>query len=56
MQVGVEELDHDKLSPLLRLRYNAISDAVAELGEPHQISNMFVGVSEILVLEVAVVH
>ncbi len=48
VQVGVEELDHEKLSPLLRLRYNAISDAVAGLGEPQQISNVFVGFQKYL--------
>jgi type I restriction enzyme R subunit len=48
VQVGVEELDHEKLSPLLRLRYSAISDAVADLGEPHQISNVFVGFQKYL--------
>ncbi len=33
ISVGVEELDQDKLTPLLRLRYhNSIQDAVADLG------------------------
>jgi len=33
--VGVEELDQEKLSPLLKLRYkNAIADAVLDLGRP----------------------
>jgi type I restriction enzyme R subunit len=33
--VGVDELDQEKLTPLLRLRYsNSISDAVADLGRP----------------------
>ena len=41
---GVDELDADKLTPLLRLKYNnAISDAVADLGSPEQIRNVFVG-------------
>ena len=40
---GVDELDLDKLPPLLRLKYNAISDAAAELGSPQQIRDMFVG-------------
>jgi type I restriction enzyme R subunit len=38
---GVEELDQDKLSPLLILRYNAISDAVLDLGAPPEIRDMF---------------
>jgi len=41
---GVEELDAEKLAPLLRLRYhNAIADAVADLGSTDQIRKVFVG-------------
>lgn len=41
---GVDELDAEKLTPLLRLRYNnAIADAVADLGSPEQIRKVFVG-------------
>jgi type I restriction enzyme, R subunit len=41
---GVEELDADKLTPLLRLKYNnAISDAVADLGGTVEIRTMFAG-------------
>jgi type I restriction enzyme R subunit len=41
---GVEELDADKLSPLLKLKYNnAIADAFAELGQPEQVRGVFVG-------------
>ncbi|MDI1237036.1 MAG: DEAD/DEAH box helicase family protein [Polaromonas sp.] len=44
VQQGVDELDTDKLSPLLRLRYNnAIADAVKDLGTPEQIRQVFVG-------------
>lgn len=44
MKVGVEELAQDKLSPLLRLKYHgAIADAVVDLGEPEEISKVFVG-------------
>ena len=44
VQQGVEELDTEKLSPLLRLRYkNAIADALAELGQPDQVRSLFVG-------------
>ena len=33
VSVGVEELDQEKLAPLLKLRYhNSIQDAVADLG------------------------
>lgn len=49
VKVGVEELATDKLSPLLKLRYNnAISDAVADLGKPEEISRLFVGFQRFL--------
>jgi len=41
---GVDELDAEKLSPLLKLKYNnAIADAFAELGQPEQVRKVFVG-------------
>jgi type I restriction enzyme R subunit len=40
---GVDELDQEKLSPLLRLRYKALNDAFAELGKPEQVRQVFVG-------------
>ena len=40
---GVDELDAEKLSPLLRLRYKALNDAFAELGKPEQVRTLFVG-------------
>jgi type I restriction enzyme R subunit len=46
---GVDELDADKLTPLLRLKYNnAISDAVADLGGTTQIRDMFAGFQKYL--------
>ena len=40
--MGVQELAQDKLTPLLRLRYqNSIADAVADLGKPEAISQLF---------------
>jgi type I restriction enzyme R subunit len=46
---GVDELDADKLTPLLRLKYhNAISDAVADLGGTAQIRTMFAGFQKYL--------
>jgi len=49
VQVGVEELAQDKLSPLLRLRYHgAIADAVADLGQPEEIGKVFVGFQKYL--------
>jgi type I restriction enzyme R subunit len=36
--MGVDELDQEKLTPLLRLKYhNSISDAVADLGRLEEI-------------------
>ena len=44
VKVGVEELDQDKLPPLLRLRYhNAIADAITDLGRPEEIGQVFAG-------------
>ena len=40
---GVDELDQEKLSPLLRLKYRALPDAFAELGRPDQVRRVFVG-------------
>lgn len=41
---GVDELDAEKLSPLLKLRYrNALAGAVKDLGSPEQIRGVFVG-------------
>ena len=45
---GVQELDQDKLSPLLRLKYSAIGDAVTDLGGPDQIRELFVGFQKYL--------
>ncbi len=44
VEVGVEELDQTKLTPLLRLKYHdSIADAVADLGPPEEIGLCFVG-------------
>ena len=40
---GVDELDAEKLSPLLKLKYNALNDAIKDLGSPEQIRQVFVG-------------
>src|SRR5271157_2420974 len=49
VNVGVEELDQEKLSPLLLLMYsNSIADAVADLGQPEEISKVFVGFQKYL--------
>jgi type I restriction enzyme, R subunit len=41
ISVGVEELDPQKLTPLLRLKYGAIQDAIADLGAPEEIGKTF---------------
>jgi len=41
--VGVGELDHDKLGPLLKLKYGSMSDATQDLGRPEEIGGMFSG-------------
>lgn len=49
VSVGVEELDQDKLTPLLRLKYhNSIADAVADLGRPDEIGRVFAGFQKYL--------
>jgi len=49
VKVGVEELDREKLAPLLRLKYNnAIADAVADLGRPEEIGQVFAGFQKYL--------
>ncbi|MEO7917652.1 MAG: DEAD/DEAH box helicase family protein [Dokdonella sp.] len=40
---GVDELDIDKLTPLLKLKYHAVADAASELGTAEQIRGLFVG-------------
>ena len=49
VKVGVDELAAEKLTPLLRLKYNnAISDAVADLGRPGEINSVFSGFQKYL--------
>ncbi|WP_460094709.1 EcoAI/FtnUII family type I restriction enzme subunit R [Pseudomonas sp. H2_E02] len=46
---GVEELEPEKLSPLLKLKYNnAIADAIADLGKPELIKDVFYGFQKYL--------
>jgi len=53
--VGVEELDQEKLTPLLRLKYHdSIADAVADLGRPEEIGRVFVGFQKYLYVQEAV--
>ena len=49
VSAGVEELDAEKLTPLLRLRYhNSLADAVADLGQPEEIGKTFSGFQKYL--------
>jgi len=42
--LDVQELALEKLTPLLKLRYqNSIADAVADLGRPEDIGQLFAG-------------
>jgi type I restriction enzyme R subunit len=45
----VEELDQEKLTPLLRLKYhNSIADALADLGKAEEIGQVFSGFQKYL--------
>jgi len=51
---GVRELDQEKLTPLLHLKYNnSISDAIADLGRPEDIGQVFAGFQQYLYQVVA---
>jgi type I restriction enzyme R subunit len=45
---GVRELDSDKLKPLLELKYHAVHDAIAELGNVASIRETFIGFQQYL--------
>jgi type I restriction enzyme R subunit len=52
VSIGVDELDQEKLAPLLRLKYhNSIADAVIDLGDPEEINKVFVGFQKFLYQE-----
>ena len=49
VSIGVEELEGGKLSQLLRLKYHdSIVDAIADLGKPAEISDVFNGFQRFL--------
>jgi type I restriction enzyme R subunit len=55
VEVGVGELDQDKLTPLLRLKYHdSIADALADLGRPEEIGSVFAGFQKYLYRQQAV--
>jgi type I restriction enzyme R subunit len=53
VRVGVEELDQEKLTPLLRLKYHdSLDDAVTDLGgKPDEIGRAFAGFHKYLYQE-----
>ena len=52
VNVGVEELAQEKLTPLLRLKYHdSIADAIADLGRPDEIGKCFAGFQKYLYQE-----
>ena len=52
VSVGVEELDQAKLTPLLQLKYHdSLADAVADLGPPEEIRQVFAGFQKYLYLD-----
>ncbi len=52
VNVGVQELDQDKLTPLLKLNYHdSIPDAIADLGAALVIKKVFVGFQKFLYAE-----
>jgi type I restriction enzyme R subunit len=53
VSVGVGELDTEKLTPLLRLKYHTIPDAVADLGKTNEIRKTFTGFQKYLYQHVA---
>lgn len=49
VDVGVEELDTSKLGPLIKLKYkDSIADAIADLGQPEEITNVFMSFQKYL--------
>ncbi|MEW6584955.1 MAG: EcoAI/FtnUII family type I restriction enzme subunit R [Nitrospirota bacterium] len=55
VSVGVEELDQEKLTPLLRLKYHdSIADAIADLGKPDEIGRIFIDFQKYLYQQQAV--
>jgi type I restriction enzyme R subunit len=49
VSVGVEELNQEKLKPLLLIKYhNSMQDAVADLGKPEEIGKVFTGFQKYL--------
>ncbi len=54
IETGVEELDQEKLAPLLILKYQALEDAQRILGTVETIRNLFIGFQQFLYQPVTV--
>jgi type I restriction enzyme R subunit len=55
VNVGVDELAQEKLTPLLHLKYHgSLSDALSDLGPPEDIGKMFSGFQKYLYQQQAV--
>ena len=48
IETGVEELDQEKQPSLLELKYHAIADATAQLGDVKSIKDTFIGFQRFL--------
>lgn len=46
--LGIDELAQEKLKDLLKLKYHALADAIAELGRPDEIGKIFAGFQKYL--------
>ena len=54
VSVGVDQLDQEKLTPLLKLKYHdLIADAIADLGKAEEIRSAFAGFQRFLYQEAA---
>ena len=53
LHVGVQELDQEKLTPLLRLEHGTIQGAVADLGQAEQIGSALAGFQSYLYAKTA---
>jgi type I restriction enzyme R subunit len=51
VEIGVEELDQEKLPILLKNKYQSLEDALLELGEVEEISRVFIEFQKLLYQE-----
>ena len=48
---GVDELDQEKLTPLLRLKYGPPANWLEDLGQPEEVRGAFVGFQKYLYVQ-----